>query len=198
MLDWVKNVFGVFRVVREELTYFFLFLFLNLFFGALGLWLPPMLAAIDLHASPLTEFVKAIRAGNGYLFGLPLLAAGSMYLFREYRESKSSEFKNIKLMAFIFTLALMMLMALSLAPCVISQFDVLDSTQPPQVRPPIGNFGIGFQILLTIVGLTVAVFTFCLELIDDYQEYGKGLKDKTRKKLEKEMENAESSSELKL
>ncbi|PYE26358.1 hypothetical protein C7410_103277 [Paraburkholderia silvatlantica] len=199
MLNWIKNLIGVYRVIREVPTYFLLFLILNLVFGALGLWLPPMLAAADLHASSLTEFTKAMRAGNGYLFCLPLLASASMYVFREYKESKNSEFKDIKLMAFFLALGLMVAMALFLAPCVIAQFDLPQSVpSEQQIRSPIGNLGIGLQMLLTLLGLTLAIFMFCLESIDDFQEYGIGLKDKTRKKLEQQMENAESNSGLKL
>ncbi|CAB3770233.1 hypothetical protein [Paraburkholderia solisilvae] len=198
MINWAKNMLSVFRIVGEVPSYFVFFLLINVAFGGMGLWLPPILAANDLQASPTVEFIKVIRQGNGYLFALPLLAAASMYLFREYRESKNSEFKDIKLTTFIITLVLMMVMGVTLGPCVTSQFDVSNSIQPAQIRPPMSGFGMVIEIILTLASLLLAIFLFCLELIDDYQQYGKGLKDRARKKLEEQMDAAANTTALKL
>lgn len=195
---WWENFWGVFRIAKAEPFYFGCFILVNLVFGALGLWLPPALALQDFSASPWVEFLKAIKAGNGYLFSLALLAASSMYVVREYWESKNSEFKQIKLISLIVSLGLMVVMALFLSPCISAQLDLPTSSQGHAIRAPISDISLWIQGALTVLSLIWAVFLFCLEMIDDHQEYGQGFKDKTRHKLIKEMNESAGSSELKL
>lgn len=79
----MRDILGIFRVIRAEPLVFGIFLGVNLFFGGMAVWLPPVLATQHPSASPGHEFLAALGQGNGYLFGLPVLAATSSYWLRE-------------------------------------------------------------------------------------------------------------------
>jgi len=186
----LENFVGVFRVAQEEKLTFLIFIFINLLFGALGIWLPPALAAQDISAISSDEFIKALRAGNGYLFSLALLSASSVYMLREYFDDKSSEFKQIKAITLVAAATLMLLMAFFLVPYITSQFPA----QEKMARVPVPGAALAVQSVLTVFSLICAVFLFCLEMIDNYPQYGFGLKDKERRKLNKEINSASDSN----
>lgn len=54
----------VYRVLVERKAESFLFFFLMIIVGALGLWAPPLLAWVN-AADPAEQFIKALEVGHG-------------------------------------------------------------------------------------------------------------------------------------
>lgn len=173
-------ILDVFRVVREEGLAFGIFLGVNLFFGGMALWLPPALATQNISASPLQDFVTALEQGNGYLFGLALLAATSSYWLREYLANKDSDFRSLKMGAAAVAVGIMIIMSILLGA-------MLSRTS---AGAPVSGSALITQGGLTVAAFLTAVYLFCLEHIDQYPEYGKSLKDKTTKEMKAKMDDA--------
>jgi len=182
----MNNVLGVFRVINEEKLFFWLFVGVNLFFGAMALWLPPVIATLHPIASPLVELLKAFDQGNGYLFGLALLAAAVSFWMRQYIDNNDSEFKTLKLASTSFSFLIMFLMAIFLTATIYSGFS--SEIDDSKVAYSCIHWGaLITQILFTIFAAITATYLFCLERLDKFPEYGIALKDKTERKIQNGM-----------
>jgi len=177
----VNSVLGVYRVIREEPLNFWMFVAVNFIFGGMAIWLPPAVATHHPTATAGHELLNAIDLGHGYLFALPLLAAAFSYMVREYRENTLTEFKDLKLYATSFAFILMVIMAILLTVITYRGFT------PPQSKILVCDPRLITQVLLTTLALFTAAYLFCLERLDEYPEFGKGLKDKQTKKIQDEM-----------
>ena len=176
----IEPVFKVYRVISVQKQAFWLFLVVNVFIGGLGLWLPPVLATQDSRASSTMEFIKALQNGNGYLFALAILTTSAAYLALEYLDEKKTDFRQIKLLAGIFVLVLVMLMAILLGASINRGFSstLMSGNESITYTIPLLTEGV-----CTLLSVFAASFLFCLEQIDEYPEYGKGLKDRQTTKL---------------
>lgn len=181
------DLLGIFRVIRAEPLVFGIFLGVNLFFGGMAVWLPPVLATQHPFASPGHELLVAFGQGNGYLFGLPVLAATSSYWLREYLFSKESDFKTLKIFSALVASGLMIVMALFLGSLISGGF-VLPSPTSNANPPDISIGSLVTQIVLTLLAFVMAVYLFCLEHIDDYPQFGKALRDKTTREIQAGMD----------
>lgn len=192
----MKAILGVFRVIQEELVEFIGFVGINVIFGAMAIWLPVALALFFPFASPKDEFLSGLAEGNGCLFGLAILTGASSYLVREYRSSKQSEFKSAKTISAFVAIILSALMSITIGALSVTRFfDAQHANLPANSRSNTGL--ISLQISLTLLSFLMSLYFFCLERIDDYPEYGKGLRDKKSKALIASME-ANSSTGIKL
>lgn len=181
------DILGIFRVIRAEPLVFGIFLGVNLFFGGMAVWLPPVLATQHPVASPGHEFLAALGQGNGYLFGLPVLAATSSYWLREYLYNKKSDFKTLKIFSALLAAGLMIVMALFLGS-LISRGFLPPSSASNGSSPALLSSAVLTQIVLTLLAFAMAVYLFCLEHIDNYPEFGKALKDKTTREMQAGMD----------
>lgn len=179
------DILGIFRVVRAEPLVFGIFLLVNLFFGGMAIWLPPVLATQHPSASAGHEFLVALNQGNGYLFGLPVLAATSSYWLREYLSNKDSDFKTLKTFSALLASGMMVVMALFLGSLISRGFIPLNQGD---TLPDIFSGSVLTQLILSLLSFLTAVFLFCLEHIDEYPEYGKAFKDKKTRELAAGME----------
>ena len=183
----MNSVLGIYRVIREEPLNFWMFVAVNLFLGGIAIGLPPAIATHHPTATASHELLVAIDLGHGYLFALALLAATSAYMVREYRENTETEFKDLKLYATSFSFILMVIMAILLSVMTYRSFT------SPESRILSWNPRLITQVLLTILALLTAAYLFCLERLDDYPDYGKGLKDRQAKKIRDGMEGKSST-----
>ena len=152
-------VLGIFRVIREEKLAFWIFVGVNLGFGGMAIWLPPIVATQDSSASPGHELLLALAQGNGYLFGLALLAAASSYWLRDYLDDKETEFRTLKTSATLFPIVLMIAMSLFLAIIVYRGFQ--SPLYPPGSPRTVLWGSLITQIILTIFALITATYLFC-------------------------------------
>jgi TRAP-type C4-dicarboxylate transport system permease large subunit len=178
----MSSILGVFRVIQEEPLNFLMFLAVNLLFGGMAIWLPPAIATHHPVATASHELLVAIGLGHGYFFALALLAAAFSYMVREYRDNTKTEFKDLKLYATTISLILMFVMAVLLTAMTYGGF------APTDRKELVWHPKLMLQVFLTLCALLMSAFLFCLERIDVYPEYGKGLRDRTAKKLRAEME----------
>jgi hypothetical protein len=183
----MSSVIGIFRVIQQEPLNFWIFVAVNLFFGGMAIWLPPGVATHHPTATASHELLIAFSLGHGYLFALALLAAASSYMVREYREKMETDFKDLKLYATSFSFILMVIMAILLALITYRGF------APPESKILAWDLPLITQVVLAILALFTAAYLFCLERLDDYPEFGKGLKDKVSRKIRSEM-NGKSST----
>jgi len=172
----ISTVIKVFHVITEEAPAFWIFLGVNLFFGGAALWLPSFVATQHPTAVPFSELIKAFEQGNGYLFGLALLAAASSYWMREYLEEKKTDFKRLKFFATGASFLIMILIWGLLALMIYKGF------APPTAETNVALGPLVTQIVFTVIALVMATYLFCLERIDNYPEFGKNLKDKVTEK----------------
>jgi hypothetical protein len=185
---WLAKYLKVYRVIGETKLEFLVFLGLNLFFGGLGLWLPPFLALID-SSNASDRYSKALDEGAGYIFALSFVTVAGTYLIKEYRFNQRSDFKDLKVMGGLLSLALLFFMGLVLTNQISSQ--ILGSTKAL-------TFGSHMlQSALTALGVVAASYLFCLEQIDQYPDVGADVKDRTRRQFRKAMDSA-SDPELRL
>jgi hypothetical protein len=181
------DILGIFRVIRAEPLVFGIFLGVNLFVGGMAVWLPPVLATQNPVASPAHELLVALRQGNGYLFGLAVLAATSSYWLREYLNSQKSDFKTLKIFSALLAAGLMTVMALFLGSLISGGF--LPPSATSTANPPtLLSSSALTQIALTLFAFVMAVYLFCLEHIDNYPQFGKALRDKTTREIEAGMD----------
>src|SRR5258708_2677508 len=149
------SVVGIFRVIREEQLPFWIFFGVNLFFGGMAIWLPPAIASQHPVALPARELLVVFEQGNGYLYGLALLAAASSYWLREYLNDKETGFKNLKLCATLLSFVLMIVTSIFLAVKIYQGFS---SAFP---GPRTINWGsLGTQIIFTVMALVMATYLF--------------------------------------
>ncbi len=181
------SVLGVFRVIREEWLSFWIFVAINLVFGGMAVWLPPVIASQHPTATPAHELRTAMELGHAYLFALALLAAAVSYMVREYRQNAKTEFKDLKLYATFCSLFLMFLMGVLLASMISG------GMSSPRVPKEVFWTPLITESMLAALALLMAAFLFCLEHLDDYPDYGKGLKDKAAKTIKSGM-NGQSST----
>ena len=181
------DVLGVFRVIREESVNFLIFVIVNLFFGGMALWLPPLLAAQHQTEGAAHQFGHVLEIGHGYLFALALLAAACSYMVREYRENTKSEFKDLKLSATSIAFALMLLMAVCLGILIWAGFPHKETGET------INGSALAFEFVLALLAILMSAFLFCLERIDEHPDIGKGLKDKRTRLLKAAMDGSSST-----
>jgi len=189
----VKDIFGVFRVVSEEWLDFFVFCFANLFFGAMALWVPPVIAAMNDGVSLGCEFTEALRRGHGYFYALAILSASFPYWLREFKSAKETAFFSLKLGTGIFSGLIIVVCALFVSVLVNNGMHHAD-TQAATMR----TWPLYAEMLLTIVAFALTAYLFCLEHIDKYPEYGKALRDREVKRIVHEMDGATSRSGMNL
>lgn len=174
----IDPVIKVYRgVISAQKQAFWLFLVVNIFFGGLGVWLPPVLATQDPRVSAWKEFIKALQQGNGYLFALAISTTSTSYLALEYLDEKKTDFRQIKLLAGILVLVSVILMAILLSESISSGFATIMSSNESTTN----TIQLLTEGVFTILSVFAAAFLFCLERIDEYPEYGKELKDRKTK-----------------
>lgn len=186
------SVLEIFRVIREERLAFWIFLGVNLGFGGMAIWLPPVVATQHPSANPLHELLTALEQGHGYIFGLALLAAAASYWLRDYLDNKETDFKVLKLSATLLSFVIMVLMALFLGIMIYQGFISQNCLGNCEAKTTIWSPLIT-QILFTVFALVMATYLFCLERLDNHPDVGKGLKDKTTKRIAAGMDDTSST-----
>lgn len=188
--EHLSTVIKVFQVISAERPAFLIFLSVNLFFGGAALWLPSLVATQHPTAGPFNELIKAFEQGNGYLFGLALLAAASSYWMRDYLEERKSDFKQLKLFATGASFLIMILIWGLLALLIYKGFT------PPPANTDMALGPLITQVIFTVIALVMAMYLFCLERIDNYPEFGKDLKDKRTEENIQQMDEQKSKTGL--
>ena len=184
MGNFLKDIFGVFRVAAEEKLLFAVFCLFNLAFGAMALWAPPLFASLTPRAHAGSEFVDALLHGHGYFYSLAILSASFPYWLREFRRSKVTEFKQLKLGTGIVTVGLVVFLALLVASLVTNEMHKEDALE---------GTSLVLEVLCTIVSIAVTAYLFCLEHIDDYPTIGIKLRDKNVERISLGMDSESSS-----
>lgn len=190
---WLQRFLGIFRVAKQEPFYFTVFIMMNFIFGALGLWLPAASALGDSLAHAWPEFLKVWKQGSGYSFSLALLAASASFVFKESSDGNETQFKQLKKGALLFTLVLAVVILTLLNNCITAQFEPMQINGQLINRPPVSTANLIAQCFFTVISVLWAIFLFCLEFIDQYDDYGKDLKDKRREKMLDAINNVDSS-----
>lgn len=178
--EYAGKRLGVFKVIAEKRLEYLIFIGSNIFFGALGLWAPPLLAWVYGSSDPKTEYANALAGGTGYTFALACVATALTYLIKEYRRNEESDFKDIKITGALFATFLMVLMAILFGGQIKGTSASISAGLHPHATL--------FQNLLTFLSVVVASYLFCLEQIDEFPDIFTDLKDRSRPKLRKAMD----------
>jgi len=190
----MRDILGVFRVVREEKLDFFVFCFANLFFGAMALWVPPVVAATMVNADPMSEFGEVLRQGHGYFYALAILSASFPYWLREFIGDMPKTFFKLKLGTGMLSGAVIVICALFVPLVVLHGV----THQVPTEAATMRTWVLTAEVLCTVAALILTAYLFCLEHIDKYPQYGKALRDEAVKRIGEEMDGATTRSGLNL
>lgn len=182
LASWGIKYLRVYRIVLLKPAEALVFASLTLLVGALGLWLPPVIAWKYEHP-PGPEFVKALAEGAGYLFGLSTVATAMTFLVKEYLGSRESDFKIVKITGGVVAGSLVLIMSLFLGTQITAHLLAPTKDAAESI--------FGLQTLLTGLAFLVALYLFCLEQIDEYPEEAAQLKDRKKETLQRAIQDAQ-------
>lgn len=90
-------ILSIKMVFQQKLTHIFVFLFVNIFFGAMGFWAPLLQPLINNNGSFITKLIEVLATGGAYTFSAAYLAASASYLIFEYLDTKEQNYKTAKI-----------------------------------------------------------------------------------------------------
>lgn len=131
------------------------FLVVNLLFGTVGLWLPPMNAFFASHSVSGAIF-QQLSTGGLYIYAITFLSAIGGVTFNSIASEKIEHSRNLKVV-----LAGSVVVAL-FACTVLLQTQLFVSGSTPQVSDLVKWVSYGLQVVFGIVTTIVAIYVFSI------------------------------------
>lgn len=174
----------LFTVIRREPARFTVYSFVNILAGALGL-LAPIAAGLYLSPDlPLPRHLTdVLRDGNGYTFALALLTASGAFLLNDLIGRKKTSYVNLRIVAGCFAIGLLLFLAFYSGMHSFAKLSQVASSGPAMPMTKSASTGYAWtnretwQAWLTAIAVAYAIWLFCLQHVDDHEDYYKDLRD---------------------
>jgi len=75
-------------VIDEKRAHIFVFLLVNIFFGAMGFWAPLVQPLVEDNGGFVRKLVEVLATGGAYTFSVAYMAASASYILFEYLDTK--------------------------------------------------------------------------------------------------------------
>jgi len=152
------SLLGPFGMIGKEVWRFSIFLFSNLFFGLLGVYVALLIPVFVAAHSVESQFVASLRTGGLYTFTIALLSSTAVLLLQGQAQTNPFEqIRRWKISAVCFVIALVIVLGLGAGMQAFIEATNIVSPKSAFI----------FQIAFFCIGVVAAIYCFLLAIYEE-------------------------------